>query len=40
MFVAPPDVIGIPLGVILMFIALLSMGAGFFFIRRIVDIEV
>jgi tight adherence protein B len=40
MFVAPPDVIGIPLGVILMFIALLSMGAGFFFIRKIVDIEV
>jgi tight adherence protein B len=40
MFVKPPDVIGIPVGVILMLIALLSMGAGFFFIRKIVDIEV
>src|SRR5215210_6627018 len=40
MFHAPPAVIGIPLGVILMGIALLSMGAGFFFIRKIVDIEV
>ena len=40
MFVAPPDVIGIPLGVILFFIAMLAMGAGFFFIQRIVDIEV
>jgi tight adherence protein B len=40
MFVKPPDVIGIPLGIILMGIALLSMGAGFFFIRKIVDIEV
>jgi tight adherence protein B len=40
MFVAPPAVIGIPLGVILMGIALASMGAGFFFIRKIVDIEV
>ena len=40
MFVAPPEVIGIPLGVILFFIALLAMGAGFFFIRKIVDIEV
>jgi tight adherence protein B len=40
MFVKPPDVIGIPLGLILMGIAVLAMGAGFFFIRRIVDIEV
>jgi tight adherence protein B len=40
MFVAPPAVIGIPVGVILFFVALLAMGAGFFFIRRIVDIEV
>jgi tight adherence protein B len=40
MFVAPPAVIGIPMGVILFFIALLAMVAGFFFIRRIVDIEV
>src|SRR5829696_9587861 len=40
MFVKPPDVLGIPFGVILLGIALLSMGAGFFFIRKIVDIEV
>ena len=40
MFVKPPDVIGIPLGLILFVIALMAMGAGFFFIRKIVDIEV
>jgi tight adherence protein B len=40
MFVSPPDVIGIPLGVILFVIAIGAMGAGFYFIRRIVDIEV
>jgi tight adherence protein B len=40
MFVSPPDVIGIPLGVILFGIALLAMGAGFYFIQKIVDIEV
>jgi tight adherence protein B len=40
MFVAPPDVIGIPLGVILFGVALLAMGAGFVAIQRIVDIEV
>jgi tight adherence protein B len=40
MFAKPPDVLGIPLGIILLFIALLAMGAGFFFIRKIVDIEV
>ena len=40
MFQKPPDVLGIPLGVILLFIALGAMGAGFYFIRKIVDIEV
>jgi tight adherence protein B len=40
MFSKPPDVVGIPLGVILIAIAALMMGLGFFFIRRIVDIEV
>ncbi len=40
MFVKPPDVLGIPLGIILLFIAMAAMGAGFFFIRKIVDIEV
>jgi len=40
MFAKPPDVIGIPLGMILIFVALFMMGIGFFFIRKIVDIEV
>ncbi|HEY4228405.1 MAG TPA: type II secretion system F family protein [Candidatus Limnocylindrales bacterium] len=40
MFIKPPDVLGIPLGVILLLVALGAMGAGFFFIRKIVDIEV
>ena len=40
MFVKPPDVVGIPLGVILLGIALFAMAMGFFFIRKIVDIEV
>ena len=40
MFVKPPDVLGIPLGVVLLGIALMAMGAGFYFIRKIVDIEV
>ncbi|HEY8239596.1 MAG TPA: type II secretion system F family protein [Candidatus Limnocylindrales bacterium] len=40
MFQGPPDVIGIPLGVILLGVATLMMGAGFMFIRKIVDIEV
>jgi tight adherence protein B len=40
MFLAPPAVMGIPLGVILFGIAVMAMGAGFYFIRKIVDIEV
>jgi tight adherence protein B len=40
MFDKPPDVLGIPLGVILLAIAVMAMGAGFYFIRKIVDIEV
>jgi tight adherence protein B len=40
MFRKPPDVIGIPLGIILIGIGGLMMASGFFFIRRIVDIEV
>ena len=40
MFQKPPDVLGIPLGVILLGIALAAMGGGFYFIRKIVDIEV
>jgi tight adherence protein B len=40
MFLKPPEVLGIPLGVILLGVAVMSMGAGFMFIRKIVDIEV
>jgi tight adherence protein B len=40
MFTKPPAVLGIPTGLILFGIAVLAMGAGFYFIRRIVDIEV
>ena len=40
MFAKPPEFLGIPLGVILLFIAMSAMGAGFYFIRKIVDIEV
>jgi len=40
MFRQPPAVIGIPLGVILFGVAILAMVAGFYAIRRIVDIEV
>jgi tight adherence protein B len=40
MFIKPPELIGIPGGVWLLGIALLAMGAGFMFIRKIVDIEV
>jgi tight adherence protein B len=40
MFAKPPEFLGIPLGVILLGIAVMAMGAGFYFIRKIVDIEV
>ncbi len=40
MFEKPPDIAGIPIGVILIGIAVLMMGAGFMAIRKIVDIEV
>ena len=40
MFEKPPDVAGIPVGVILIFIAVAMMGMGFMAIRKIVDIEV
>ena len=40
MFEKPPDIAGIPLGVILFAIAVLMMVAGFMAIRKIVDIEV
>ncbi|MEZ0241313.1 MAG: type II secretion system F family protein [Chloroflexota bacterium] len=40
MFEKPPDLAGIPIGMILFAVALLMMGAGFMAIRKIVDIEV
>ena len=36
----PPEAFGLPLGVIFFIIGLISMGIGYFFIRRIVDIKV
>jgi tight adherence protein B len=40
MFAKPPDLAGIPVGVILIVVAALMMAAGFMSIRKIVDIEV
>jgi len=40
MFIKPPEVLGVPMGMVLLGIALFAMGAGFYFIRKIVDIEV
>ena len=40
MFAKPPELIGIPAGIWLLGIATMAMGAGFMFIRKIVDIEV
>lgn len=40
MFRKPPELLGLPMGVIILAIGGMMMGLGFFFIRRIVDIEV
>jgi tight adherence protein B len=40
MYESPPDIAGIPLGMILLAIGAVMMGIGFMIIRRIVDIEV
>ena len=40
MFEKPPELIGIPLGVIMLLLGGLSMIMGFLFIRRIIDIDV
>ena len=40
MFQKPPEMFGLPLGVIILGIGGLMMAIGFFFIRRIVAIEV
>lgn len=36
----PPEMLGLPLGIVLFIIGLLSMGIGYLFIRKIVDIKV
>jgi len=40
MLVSPPELFGLPMGVVFFIIGLISMGIGYFFIRRIVDIKV
>jgi len=40
MFERPPEAFGLPLGMVFFAVGLISMGAGYFFIRRIVDIKV
>jgi tight adherence protein B len=40
MFKSPPVTFGLPTGVIFFLVGLISMGIGYFFIRRIVDIKV
>ena len=40
MFESPPEALGLPLGVIFFLIGLISMGIGYVFIRRVVDIKV
>jgi tight adherence protein B len=40
MFQKPPDMLGLPMGVVLIFLSLVMMGIGFMAIRKIVDIEV
>lgn len=36
----PPELLGLPMGIVFMIIGLISMGAGYLLIRRIVDIKV
>jgi tight adherence protein B len=36
----PPELFGLPMGVVFFIVGLISMGIGYFFIRRIVDIKV
>ena len=40
MFVRPPELIGLPTGIVFFGVGLISMGIGYVFIRRIVDIKV
>jgi hypothetical protein len=36
----PPEMFGLPMGIIFFIIGLISMGVGYIFIRRIVNIKV
>jgi tight adherence protein B len=36
----PPELLGLPMGIVLFGVGLISMGLGYLFIRRIVDIKV
>ncbi len=36
----PPEMLGLPMGVVFFIVGLISMGIGYLFIRRIVDIKV
>jgi tight adherence protein B len=40
MFDKPPEMFGLPLGIVLFIVGLISMGLGYVLIRRIVDIKV
>ena len=40
MFESPPEMLGLPLGVIFFIVGLISMGIGYLLIRRVVDIKV
>jgi tight adherence protein B len=36
----PPEMLGLPMGIVFFLVGLISMGIGFLFIQRIVDIKV
>jgi tight adherence protein B len=40
MLESPPDLLGLPAGIVFFMVGLISMGIGFLFIRRIVQIKV
>ena len=40
LFQSPPELAGLPAGVVFLLVGLISMGIGYLFIRRIVDIKV
>lgn len=40
MFTSPPEMLGLPMGVVFFIVGLISMGIGYLLIRRVVDIKV